>query len=316
MATPADRPGPARRPGRVDGSPAVAGAGGGRGPVPAADPFATPLAASGLPGATTLRRVGSRLGLRTVRDLLLWLPRRYDDLRTVHDLQSLRYLPEDQVVSTRATVVSLRVGRTARRGVHTVTAQLGDGTGRADAQWYGRQFVERRLKEGDELIFSGKLRRRGASVMLDNPVFQRPEGDLLHVGRIVPVYPLTAGLPLRTLRTAIRAALDRYPAYPEYLPADLRRAEHLPDIALALGQAHFPDDFEGRDSALRRLAFDELLALQVGMVERRRQRAGVAAVRVVVDDARDAVVRETIRAAIGARLGRSGEPQRGSRSLG
>ena len=306
MATPADRPGPARRPSRAAGTRTPPPAGAARkAPEPPADPFATQLGASGLPGATTLRRLGPRLGLRTVRDLLLWLPRRYDDLRTVHDLQSLRFLPADQVVSTKATVVALRLGRTARRGVQSVTAQLVDGTGRAEAQWYGRQFVERRLREGEELIFSGKLRRRGAAVVLDNPAFQRPEGELLHVGRIVPVYPLTAGLPLRSLRTAIRAALDRYPPYPEYLPGDLRRAEHLPDIGEALLQAHFPDDFERRDAALRRLAFDELLALQVGMVERRRQRAVLAGVRVGVDHARDAGIREAIRLAIGARLGRS-----------
>ncbi|MCU0482820.1 MAG: DEAD/DEAH box helicase, partial [Chloroflexi bacterium] len=289
MAGAADRSRPATTGSRTGGAPA--------------DPFATPLAGSGLPGATTLRRVGPRLGLRTVRDLLLWLPRRYDDLRTIHDLASLRYLPPDQVVSARATVVSVRVGRTARRGVQSVTAQLADSTGRAEAQWYGRQFVERRLREGDELIFSGKLRRRTGAVVLDNPAFQPPEGSLLHVGRIVPVYPLTAGLPLRSLRTAIRAALDRYPAYPEYLPADLLRAERLPGIGEALAQAHFPDDFETRDAALRRLAFDELLALQVGMVERRRQRADLAAVRVTSDDARDAAVREAIRAAIAVRTG-------------
>ncbi|MBP1704738.1 MAG: ATP-dependent helicase RecG [Chloroflexi bacterium] len=297
MAPSADRPRAAR-----PGSGAADVAGRGRRPTVPADPFATPLAASGLPGASTLRRHGSRLGLRTVRDLLLWLPRRYDDLRTVHDLQSLRYLPVDQVVSARATVITLHVGRTARRGTQTVTAQLADATGRAEAQWYGRQFVERRIREGEELVFSGRLRRRGSAVVLDNPAFQRPDADMLHVGRIVPVYPLTAGLPLRTLRTAIRAALDRYPAYAEYLPADLRRAERLPEIGDALAQAHFPDDFELRDAALRRLAFDELLALQVGMVERRRQRADLAAVRVVVDDARDTAVRETIRGAIAARL--------------
>ncbi len=115
---------------------------------PSTDALATPLRTSRLPGAASLGRVGGRIGLRTVRDLLLWLPRRYDDLRTVHDLQSLRYLPADQVVCTRATVIAVRVGRTARRGIRAVMAQLADGTGRAEAQWYGRQFVERRLREG------------------------------------------------------------------------------------------------------------------------------------------------------------------------
>ena len=285
-----------------------------RGPRPAAaaaslpaDPFATALRQSGLPGAATLGRVGVRLGLRTVRDLLLWLPRRYDDLRTIHDLGSLRFVEPDVVVSARARVVSVHAGRTQRRHVEVVTARLADAAGTADAQWYGRQFVERRLVPGAEYVFSGKLRKRGFGLLLDNPAFQAPDADLVHAGRIVPVYRLTAGLALRSLRTAIRAALDCYPPYGEYLAAEVLREEGLAGIAEALAEAHFPDDFGGRDAALRRLAFDELLALQVGMVARRRQRAVAAAVRVATEDRRDREIRSAIGEALGARLGRAVE---------
>ncbi|HEY5495422.1 MAG TPA: ATP-dependent DNA helicase RecG [Candidatus Limnocylindrales bacterium] len=271
------------------------------------DPFGAPLQASGLPGASVLKRVGSRIGLRTVRDLLLWLPRRYDDLRILHDLHALRFLEPDTIVSARATVVRVRAGRTARRGIRVVTADLADGTGTAEAQWYGRQYVERRLHEGDELLFSGKLKKRGASVLLDNPAFQPPEGDLVHVGRIVPVYRLTAGLPIRTLRAAMRAALDRLPPYEEYLGAPIRDELGLVGIGEALAQVHFPDTFAHRDAALRRLAFDELLALQVGMVGRRRERAVAASVSIDSAAARDAEIRRELAAALGRRLGREVE---------
>ncbi len=274
-----------------------------RKPAPPADPLDTELGFSNLPSALTLRRAGARLGMRTVRDLLLWLPRRYDDLRTVYDLAALRFVEPDTVVSARARVVGLHAGRTARRGVAVVTARLADETGVAEAQWYGRQYVDRRIREGDELLFSGKLRKRGHVVLLDNPAFQRPEADLLHVGRIVPVYPLTAGLPLKSLRTAIRAALDAY-HYPEYLPEALRRDLDLAELGEALEQAHFPDDFGRRDAALRRIAFDELLALQVGMVQRRRERTVAASVSIVADRRRDRAIRDALAAAIGQRLGR------------
>ena len=272
--------------------------------APPDDPFDAPLATSGLPGASVLRRVGPRIGLRTVRDLLLWLPRRYDDLRILHDLQSLRFVAPDTIVSARATVLRVRAGRTARRGVRVVTADLADGTGVAEAQWYGRQYVERRIHEGDDLLFSGKLKKRGATVLLDNPAFQPPDGDLVHVGRIVPVYRLTAGLPIRTLRGAIRAALDRLPPYDEYLGAPIRDELGLVGIGEALSQVHFPDSFEHRDAALRRLAFDELLALQVGMVGRRRERAVAASVSIATAPAHDAEIRREIVAALGRRLER------------
>jgi ATP-dependent DNA helicase RecG len=285
----------------VAGQAAPAGAGPER---PAARGLGTPLRASGLPGAGPIARRGARIGLLTVRDLLLWLPRRYDDLRTIHDAWSLRTVEPDTVVTVLARVVSVRVGRTARRRVEVVTAHLADSVGSLEARWYGRQFVERRLLAGAEFYFSGKVRRRGPEVYLDNPAFQSPESDLVHVARIVPVYRLTEGVALRSLRSAIRAALDRFGPYPEYLPAELLAAERLTGIGQALEQAHFPDDFAGRDEALRRLAFDELLALQVGMVARRRQRAVAAAVRVAVPEARAEAIRRALTDALSARMGR------------
>jgi len=275
--------------------------------APPLDPFATPLKSSGLPAAATLGRLGGRIGLRTVRDLLVWLPRRYDDLRTVHTLRQLQALPDGEVVSTRARVGQVRLGRTARRRTPVATVALSDATGTAEAQWYGRQYVERKLVPGAEYIFSGKLKKHGFTLVLDGPAFQAPDDDLLHVGRIVPVYPLTSGLALKALRSAIRAAIDRLPPYGEYLPPALLRAEGLMGIAKALEQAHFPDDFPLRDAALRRLAFDELLALQVGMVARRRQRTVAAAVSVTTPPDRDRAIRGALVEALGARLGRGVE---------
>ena len=104
----------------------------------------------------------------------------------------------------------------------------------------------------------------------------------------MPVYPLTAGLTAARLRTAIREALDKAGhAYPEYLPASILAEERLVPIARAIEEAHYPETFEGRDAALERLAFDELLALQLGMVQRRRQRVRDAAPVVTLDDAAD-----------------------------
>ena len=307
MATAAGQPGPARRPAAGPGRPGSGrGASGRRDPGPS-DPYATALGASGLPGEAALRRLGPRLGLRTVRDLLLWLPRRYDDLRQTWTLHDLRYAVPDGPVAVRARVVGLDRGRTLRRRTEVVTARLVDDTGTGEAQWYGRQFVERRLAAGQELVFSGKVRKRGHVLVLDNPSFSPPGTDALETGRIVPVYPLTAGLALRTMRRAIRAVLEGWPRYPEYLPEALRRAERLPAIGDALAAVHYPEDFASRDAALRRVALDELLALQVGMVARRRQRAAAAAVRVTIDPARDAAIREAITAAIGERLGRPAE---------
>jgi ATP-dependent DNA helicase RecG len=278
-------------------------------PRPPTDPvelLSTPLARSGLSAAALLRRAGIRLGWYDVRDLLFHLPRRYDDLRELSHLGDLVWAEEGTVVSARVRVDDVRVEASWRRRVQRTIARLRDDTGQIEATWFGRRFIERRLRVGQEIVVSGRLKRFGRALTIDNPEFQAIEGagDVLHAGRIVPVYRLTAGLTAARLRVAMREALDRAgDHYPEYLPADLRREERLEPIATALESAHYPESFEGRDAALRRLAFDELLALQVGMVGRRRARGRDRAPRIEVDDATDARIRAGLVAMIGGRVG-------------
>ncbi len=254
----------------------------------------SPIGASGFAGATVLRRVGPKLGIRTVRDLLFHLPRRYDDLRALSTARDLGRIPDGESASARLQVRGIRVAPTFRRQVERTTAHLGDDTGEVEATWFGRRYIKNRLHEGDWVVISGKVRRRGFTTSFDNPEFQPDDGSaLLHAGRIVPVYRLTAGLTASTLRRAIREALDKVgTTYPEYLPTEARAAieagavfsaeappngdsvsrEAPMSIGAALENAHYPATFPARDAALRRLGFDELLALEVGMVARDRQR--------------------------------------------
>ena len=277
---------------------------------PPTDPAAlldTELARSGIAAANVLRRAGRRLGFFTIRDLLFQLPRRYDDLREMRALGEMAWVEEGTVVSARVRVADIRVEPSFRRRIQRTIAVLEDETGRLEATWFGRRYIERRLHAGDRVIVSGKLKRFGRKLTLDNPDFQAEgaEGEMLHVGRIVPVYRLTAGLTATRLRMAIREALDRAgTAYPEYLPETIRAGESLVPIGTALEEAHFPASFDGRDAALRRLAFDELLALQLGMVGRRRQRGRDAANPVPIDDPIDDELRGALVGSLSRKLDR------------
>jgi ATP-dependent DNA helicase RecG len=265
-----------------------------------------PVGASGLPGASTVARARRHLGIATVRDLLFHLPRRYDDLRELRKLGDLVWAANGEVISARVRVADLRVEPTFRRRVQRTVAELEDETGSISATWFGRRFIERRLGPGDQVVVSGRLKHFGRRLTLDNPEFQKDDEEaLLHVGRIVPVYRLTAGITGATLRRAMRGALDLVgQAYPEYLPAVIAGRRRLPPIGEALEEAHFPTSFERRDEALDRLAFDELLALQLGMVGRRRGRVRETATAIPVDDSSDARIRDAIAAGIAAKAGR------------
>ncbi|MEO7665132.1 MAG: hypothetical protein ABIV26_08380, partial [Candidatus Limnocylindrales bacterium] len=212
----------------------------------------TAIGRSGLPGATAIARRGKRLGIETVRDLLFHLPRRYDDLREMRTLGELRWLPDGQVISARVRVADLRVEASFRRRTQRTVARLEDDTGSVDATWFGRRFIERRLNVDDPIVVSGKVRHFGRSLTLDNPEFQPDDGSaLLHAGRIVPFYRLTAGIAVASLRRAVRGALDATAsAYPEYLPGATRASNGLVSIGEALEEAHYPTTFEGRDEAL------------------------------------------------------------------
>ncbi len=275
-------------------------------PVSPADPLDTPVGSTGLPGAAALRRVGKRLGIHTVRDLLFHLPRRYEDLRELRTLAEVRTLDEGERASARVEVTGIRVEQTFRRRVQRTTAYLRDKTGEAEATWFGRRFIERRLREGDRVVISGKIRHRGFIPSFDDPEFERDDGStILHAGRIVPVYRLTTGITARTLRAAIGDALERYGPYREYLPEAIREGEGLVGIGEAVAHAHYPGSFGDRDEALERLAFDELLALQVGMVARRRLRSASSAHPLPMKRTREGELERSIRGALSARVGRA-----------
>jgi len=270
--------------------------------------LSTPLASSGLAAGALLRRAGIKLGFYDVRDLLFHLPRRYDDLREMRKLGDLFMEQDGSVVSVQATVGDVRVEPGFRGRIQRTIARLEDETGSIDATWFGRRFIERRLPVGGEVVVSGKIKHFGRRLTFDNPEFQvlaaSGETEVLHAGRIVPVYPLTAGLTAARLRSSIREALDKAGhAYPEYLPASIVAEEGLVPIARAIEEAHYPATFEGRDAALERLAFDELLALQIGMVQRRRQRVRDAAPVITLEAGPDDEVRTTLERAIGDKVG-------------
>lgn len=238
-----------------------------------------------------------RLDVFTVRDLLFHLPRRYDDFSRPMTLRQLRERPPEGPVSATVEIVELRVEQGFRRRIQRTVARLADDTGEGEAVWFGRRYIERRLSAGQTVALSGKVELRGWLPRFQNPEFGPAGEDALHAGRIVPVYRLTAGITGAHLRARMKAALDlALPDFDEYLSPDARPdlERPLPEIRLAIEWMHFPPDFEQLDDAVSRLAFDELLALQIGMVARQRQRQTESGLPVRVTDERYANAIRTV----------------------
>ena len=166
-----------------------------------------------------------------------------------------------------------------------VIAQLSDADGgSAEAIWFGRRYVERRLQAGDEVIVSGKVTQRGWRSQFTSPEFSPVGHDSVHTARVVPVYHLAAGVTQKRLRELLARILEAsLPALEDPL-TDAERGD-LPSLDEALQTAHFPEDASDVADALDRLAFDELLALQLGLAQARQARDALRAPAIRVTDA-------------------------------
>ena len=173
-------------------------------------------------------------------------------------------------------MTDLRVEKTWRRGVQRTIATLVDDSGAVDAIWYGRRFIERRLTVGTTIVATGRVKAMGWTTQLEAPEFSPVGGgDQVSAGRIVPIYRLTRGVTALSLRRAVRTLLDQFGAdLVDPLPASVQSRNGLMPLAQAIEALHWPEEFDLRDAALRRLAFDELLAVQIALVHRSRRRAG------------------------------------------
>jgi ATP-dependent DNA helicase RecG len=222
----------------------------------------------------------TRLGIETPRQALFHLPFRYDDYS---ELRPLGDLIPDEKQSARVRVIDVKVEKGFGRRPQRVIAQLADDTGSAEAVWFGRRFVENRLHAGDELLVSGKVQVRGWRPQFVSPEFSTAGRASIHTGRVVPVYSLTAGVTQKRLRELLARILARaLPAVEDPL-APAERGE-LPPLAEALYVAHFPDEPGEVPAALDRLAFDELLALQLSLAQARHEREALRAARVEVGE--------------------------------
>ncbi len=234
---------------------------------------------------TASARLLERLRIRTIGDLLWHLPQRYEDFSKVVPLRSLVAGQKQTSVARLARVSQRRTGR----GQPLTEAELDEADGtpsRVKAAWFGRTFVKQSFPEGQVVRLSGDVRWIGRGLQFSQPKIEPADREAVHTARIVPIYRLTEGVKegqlRRWLHTAVEGARDRsgkavasalVTHAPEPLPDDLRARHGLPGIAEALRHVHFPDDPLALFRARRRLAFDELLGLQLALAQRRAERA-------------------------------------------
>ncbi len=225
-------------------------------------------------GVGELRGVGERkraalkaFGIESVLDLLMTYPRRWVDRTNEARVADLVAGTEALVLVTVRSVHR----RTTRNRRTIVEAVVGDGTGRLHVVFFNQPWRERQLVDGLNVALFGGVDLYRNGLQMTNPVV-----DLIgdRTGRIVPIYPQSEKVQLSTwelagwVENAVERCRTRGIADP--LPDDIRKRLHLVDRGEALRSIHLPETLDAKDLARRRLAFDELLRVQLVLVRRKR----------------------------------------------
>ena len=215
----------------------------------------------------SLEKKLAKLGLRSLRDLLEHRPHRYETAvpeRRIADLLA----GEETAIAGEVRSVSVR---RPRRNLAIVNARVGDESGEIVAVWFNQAWLEEKLQPGTHVRLRGQLKRNG---------FQVRSHDLNGVSAtadFAPVYPASEEVPPKRLRALVERALPHARDLPDALPAPLKVSERLPLRADALVALHRPRSEEEGEEGRRRLAFDELLVLQVGLARARAGREAAVA---------------------------------------
>ena len=209
----------------------------------------------------------AKMGIETVEDLLRHYPSRYLDLSSTVPLRSLKIGQEVTAVGTIQEVVVKR----PRPKLTVTEVALFDGTGLLVGVWFNQSYLAARFKVGERWAFAGKVAMEYGSMQMKNPFIEAlgDDAETAVLGRILPIHPATEGLSTNWIRRLVREALDSYADVPDPLPSSLRIRRDLVPLRLALRDVHFPVSAHRRDAARRRLAYDELLTIQLAMALRR-----------------------------------------------
>lgn len=205
----------------------------------------------------------NKLGIFTLKDLITYYPRTYEDRSKPKYICECRDGEEvliEVVACSGMTNVRLN-GKTMQR------LMVRDETGLATITWFNQTYLKNKFKIGEKYKFFGKVNIKSGKVMLNSPVFDIEENNK-NTGRIIPIYPLTYNLSQNTLRKIMESAIEEvYGKLEETLPQYLLKEYNLENLNEATKHIHFPDEFKDFNIARNRLVFEELLSVQLALLE-------------------------------------------------
>ena len=222
----------------------------------------------------------ARLGITTIRDLLLFFPRRYEDFSTITPIAFVR---PGVKTTVRGRIYDIGAHQTKYKRMALTEAILGDDSGRLRVVWFNQPWLARSLHKGDEIFVAGEADLNGGLVM-KNPDHEKVSLRPQNVARLVPIYRETEGLTSKWLRPKVQSVLPLADQLDEFLPAELLPRRSFMARDEAVRQVHYPASAAQLDRAKERLAFEEMFVLQVAAQMAKRARKALTAQPVRFDD--------------------------------
>lgn len=203
-----------------------------------------------------------RLNINTVKDLITFYPRSYEDRS---NFKLLKDGINGEKISLEVEITGPGIVTRPRHGLSILKVPIKDSSGMGSLVWFNQDYLKNSFKIGGKYIVNGKLNRMGMERQIMNPVFEKP-GASNKVGRIIPLYPLTEGLTNNEILKIIESVLAENLKYMnETLPSYVLEKYNFMGVKDALTSIHFPTSKSNYLSARNRLVYEELLAMQLGL---------------------------------------------------
>ena len=204
----------------------------------------------------------NRLGIYTIKDLLYYFPRQFED-RSI--IKKIAQLEDEEKVTVKALITNIE-SYTPKKGMTITRIDVKDDTGFAKLTFFNREYIKNTFRVGDSILAFGKVKKNGRFVELNSCELEYLSSSPKNIGKLMPVYPLSYGITNKDIMNTIRMVFENKDIrIPEYMPEHLMKKYRLCGIEYAIKNIHFPKDKESLKVALYRLIFEELLVLQLGL---------------------------------------------------
>ncbi len=213
------------------------------------------------------KTIGSlkNLGINTIMDLIFFFPRTYEDRSNIKKISEIK---SEEYVVVIGRIISVENRKTKTRKTMTV-ARITDGTGFLDLVWFQMPYLKKSLKIGEEYIFIGNV-KRGYNFQIASPEYRKYNGKLSE--EIKPVYSSNRNLSQNGIRKIIKDTIKKYISFiEENIPQEILKEYKLIERREAILKIHFPKKFKEIEEGKNRMAVEELLILELGILSKRFQ---------------------------------------------